>query len=257
MKALVLKGSPKKSGNTATMADAFAHELHERGVTDIVEFSLNDLSIRPCQACDRCLKPPYAGCVLQDDFQQIYPELRDADLVVLAAPIYWWHLCAQMKAFIDRWHAVLTFDRDHYLTRKHMVLLLAHVAEDPYGVGLVVKMFESIAGWVGMGLDVVRFHSSKGPVQDAPETLERVRALAEELSSWEKRPLSVQCPLGRCGLQFADLESLAMHMVMAAGDNHLEWKAENLSAIHTLENTSALRDETLEILRTMDVDVSS
>lgn len=257
MKALVLKGSPKKSGNTATMADAFAQGLREQGVTEIVEFSLNDLTIRACQACDRCLKPPYAGCVLQDDFQQIYPELREADLLVLAAPVYWWHLCAQMKTFIDRWHSVLTFDRDHYLTRKHMVLLLAHVADDPYGVELVVKMFESIAGWVGMGLDVIRFHSSRGPVQDAPETLDCVRTLAEKLSRWEKRPLTVQCPLDRCGLQFPDLEHLAMHIVMAAGDNHLEWKTANLSAVHTLENTRTLCDEALEILRTMDVAVSS
>lgn len=253
MKALVLKGSPKKTGNTATMADAFTQGLYERGVQEIVEFSLNDLTIRPCQACDRCLKPPYPGCVLQDDFQQIYPELRDADLVVLAAPVYWWHLCAQMKTFIDRWHSVLTFDRDHYLTRKHMVLLLAHVADDPYGVELVVKMFESITGWIGMGLDVVRFHSSHGPVQDAPEMLDRVRKLAGNLADWEKPELAVQCPLDRCGLRFPDLERLAMHMVMAAGDAHLDWKTQNLSAIHTLENTLELRDETLGILQTMDL----
>lgn len=165
MKVLVLKASPKKDGNTATMADRFVAGLSDVGHTDIVEFRLNDLTIRPCQACDRCFQPPYSGCVLDDDFMTIYPEFRGADLIVFAAPVYWWHLCAQMKTFVDRMHPMLTFDRGHCLPSKDLVLITAYFAEDPYGVELVIRTFESISGWAGMGFDVVRFHSATGPRQ--------------------------------------------------------------------------------------------
>jgi len=248
VKTLVLKGSPRKTGNTATLADKLVEGLRAGGETDIVEFSLNDLTLRPCQACDACVRPPYVGCVLDDDFRRIFPVFRDADVVVLATPVYWWHLCAQMKTFVDRWHPMLTFDRDHCLACKRFVLLLAYSAEDPYGVDLVERMFESIAGWCGAGLDVIRYHSARGPVREAPEKLAEAIALGRRLAGWSPRPLAVRCPLERCRMPFADNRALALHLVMAADEDHLEWKRAHLSKIHTLANTSKLAKEALAVL---------
>jgi len=248
MKTLILKASPKADGNTATMADRFIAGLKDAGHTDIAEFRLNDLEIRPCQACDGCFQPPYSGCVLDDDFMTIYPEFREADLVVFAAPVYWWHLCAQMKTFVDRMHPMLTFDRDHCLPTKNLVLLTAYFAEDPYGVDLVVKMFESITGWAGMGLDVVRFHSAAGHVRDDAQKLAEVFELGRSFADWERPPLSARCAVENCQFLFRDVDHAALHLVMAAGDDHLKWKVENLSSLHTISNTQELVAEARGIL---------
>jgi menaquinone-dependent protoporphyrinogen IX oxidase len=248
VKTLVLKASPRRGGNTATLADRIADGLRSVGHTDIAEFSLNELTIRPCQACNHCLTPPHAGCVIDDGFQTIYPAFREADLVVLAAPIYWWHVCAQMKLFIDRMHPMLTFDRDHCLPTKHLVFLTAYVAEDPYGVQLAVRTFESIAGWAGMALDVIRFHAAGRHVRDCPGTLEQAFVLGRSFADWHKPSLIVPCPVEGCGFVFPDEERLAMHLVMAADEAHLEWKRRNVGIVHTLSNTEALFRKTLERL---------
>ncbi|MBA7653219.1 hypothetical protein ES703_61063 [subsurface metagenome] len=65
---------------------------------------LNDLEISPCQHCDACLE---AGrCRINDDMQMVYRELEDADRIVLASPIQFMGVTAQMKAMIDRCQAL-------------------------------------------------------------------------------------------------------------------------------------------------------
>ncbi len=249
MKTLVLKASPNKAGNTAAMADQFIEGLRTAGHSEVTTFYLNDLNIRPCQGCNACLSPPYEGCVVDDDFNTIYPVFRDADLVVFAAPIYWWHLCAQMKTFIDRMHPMLTFDRDHCLPTKELVLLTAYLAEDPYGVDLAVRMLESVTGWAGMGFHAVRFHSEHGPVYQDEAKLREVHDLGRSFEDWKRPELPIECPLDTCGFRFRSAEHAAKHLVMAAGGEHLRWKADNLSGIHTLQNTERLTAETLKILK--------
>lgn len=248
MKTLILKASPRNDGNTATMADRFAAGLRDVGEDHITEFCLNDLSIRPCQACNRCLQPPYEGCILDDDFMTVYPAFRAADLLVFAAPIYWWHLCAQMKTFVDRMHPMLTFDRDHCLPTKDLVLITACFAEDPYGVGLAIKTLESIAGWAGMDFHVVRHHSAVHHVREDAAKQQEAFDLGRSFGARRSPAVSVPCPVDGCGFRFRSVDHAAMHVVMAAGDDHLRWKAENLSEPHTLSNTHALCAEAQKLL---------
>ena len=243
MKTLVLKASPRKDGNTATMADRLTAGLRDVGLDEITEFHLNDLTIRPCQACNQCFRPPYAGCALDDDFMTILPAFREADLLVFAAPIYWWHLCAQMKTFVDRMHPMLTFDRDHCLPTKDLVLITAYLAEDPYGVDLMVKMFESIAGWAGMSLHVIRFHSEFHHVREEPRKLREAFDLGRSFAGRGRPALSIACPVKGCGFRFRRVDHAATHVVMAAGHEHLQWKAEHLSQRHALSNTDILVEE--------------
>ncbi len=252
MKTLILKASPNKDGNTATMAERFAAGLQDVGYSDITEFWLNDLDIRPCQACNQCFQPPFAGCVLDDDFMTIHPAFRDADLLVFAAPVYWWHLCAQMKTFVDRMHPMLTFGRENALPTKDLVFLTAHLANDPYGVELVIRMFESIAGWAGMGFDAVRFHSVAGHVRDDERKLAEAHELGRSFINWARPELSIGCPVENCPFLFRDVDAAALHLVMAADEFHLAWKAEHLSAVHTIANTRDLVAEALEILRSKE-----
>ena len=99
MKVLGIAGSPRRGGNT----DLLLAELmmgaadQEAEVKTIV---LDDLDIAPCQHCDVCLKT--GRCKIGDDMHMVYREMEQADRIVLASPIHFMGVTAQMKAMIDR-----------------------------------------------------------------------------------------------------------------------------------------------------------
>ena len=64
-------------------------------------YSLNKLKFRGCQACMMC-KDKLDRCALKDDLEPVLDEIRDADVLVLATPVYFADITAQMKMFIDR-----------------------------------------------------------------------------------------------------------------------------------------------------------
>lgn len=88
MKILVLNGSPRPNGNTAAMAAAFAKGARENGhQVDVI--SVCRKKIAGCLACEYCHKKDSGHerqCVQQDDMQEIYPLLDEAEMIVLASP---------------------------------------------------------------------------------------------------------------------------------------------------------------------------
>ena len=103
MKVLGIAGSPRRGGNTDLLL-AEVMKGAASGGADVKTIILNDLKITPCQHCDACLS---AGrCRIEDDMQMVYRELEQADRVILASPIQFMGLTAQMKAMIDRCQAL-------------------------------------------------------------------------------------------------------------------------------------------------------
>ncbi|MDK9708140.1 MAG: flavodoxin family protein [Desulforhopalus sp.] len=101
MKLLVLLGSPRK-GNSETLARTVAGAIEAGGGT--VEYKrLNELSIRPCQACGGCEKT--GSCVIKDDMTEIYQAADEADRILLVSPVYFYALSAQAKICGDRFQA--------------------------------------------------------------------------------------------------------------------------------------------------------
>lgn len=101
MMILGFQGSPRKKGNTNYLLATFMDEAENLGAqTRIVEVSKKN--IVPCIGCGYCEKKGY--CITKDDdmTNEIYPLLREADVVVLATPIYFYNVPAQLKAPIDR-----------------------------------------------------------------------------------------------------------------------------------------------------------
>lgn len=101
-KALILMGSPRKNGNTASLAKPFISTLSEAGFHCETVW-LCDLDIRPCLACRACqLNHTKAACVQQDDMTGLYDQVLTCDLLILATPIYSWYCTPPMKAALDR-----------------------------------------------------------------------------------------------------------------------------------------------------------
>ncbi len=103
MKILGIAGSPRRGGNTDLLLAEFMRGAASKGA-EVKTIVLNDLKITPCQHCDACLKK--GKCKIQDDMQMVYKELEQADRIVLASPIQFTGVTAQMKAMIDRLQAL-------------------------------------------------------------------------------------------------------------------------------------------------------
>ncbi|OEU56081.1 MAG: hypothetical protein BA862_11460 [Desulfobulbaceae bacterium S3730MH12] len=102
MKLVVLLGSPRKNGNSETVAKSVVAPIERSGGT--VEYiRLNDLSLRPCQGCGGCDKN--GDCIIDDDMKDIYTTVDAADRLLLVSPVYFYGLSAQCKIFGDRMQA--------------------------------------------------------------------------------------------------------------------------------------------------------
>ncbi len=103
VKLIALNGSPRRGGNTDLLLGELVRGAESKGATTLT-ILLNNLNISPCQHCDACL---LAGqCRIQDDMQMVYRELESADRIVLASPLHFMSLTAQMKAMVDRCQAI-------------------------------------------------------------------------------------------------------------------------------------------------------
>lgn len=97
---LIVHASPRKDGNSSMLADEFERGATEAGNT-VVRIAVGHAKIAGCMACEYCFSHE-GQCCQQDDMQEFYPLLREADVVVYATPMYYYNFPAQMRAFQDR-----------------------------------------------------------------------------------------------------------------------------------------------------------
>ena len=105
MKVVGFSGSPRVHGSTAWAVDEILNGARAQGA-GTEAFSAGKLGIGPCKGCLGCVNG--GGCVVNDGMQSMYDALKDADALVLGAPIYMGQMSAQSKAFTDRLFAQIT-----------------------------------------------------------------------------------------------------------------------------------------------------
>lgn len=99
-KILILSGSPRKNGNSELLCDEFAKGAREAG-HDVEKLRVAEKNIGYCRACYYCSEHN-GKCILNDDMTEILQKIIDADVLVLASPVYFYSISAQLKAVIDR-----------------------------------------------------------------------------------------------------------------------------------------------------------
>ena len=105
MRVLCLSGSPRRGGNTDYCIDYLAERLAEQPGAQVETAYLSQLNIAPCRGCRACMREK--RCVLEgDDFSALWTKVMAADLLIVAAPVYWLAPPGVMKNFIDRTHGV-------------------------------------------------------------------------------------------------------------------------------------------------------
>jgi multimeric flavodoxin WrbA len=103
MKVLGLFGSPRRGGNTELLLEEALKGAESEGA-DVERAYLADFTITPCKECHGCDQT--GNCVILDDMQKIYPKLLEADIILLASPIFFYGVTAWAKALIDRSQAL-------------------------------------------------------------------------------------------------------------------------------------------------------
>lgn len=100
-KVLVLSASPRKNGNSDMLCDEFLKGAIDSG-HDTEKILLKDKEINVCTGCGLCNKNDYSGCSQKDDMTEILDKMISADVIVMATPVYFYTMNAQMKTLIDR-----------------------------------------------------------------------------------------------------------------------------------------------------------
>lgn len=99
-KVLILSGSPRKGGNSDLLCDEFMKGAAEAG-NEVEKIRVAAKKIAPCSGCYYC-SANGGSCVHSDDMAEILRKMIDADVIVLASPVYFYSVSAQIKAVIDR-----------------------------------------------------------------------------------------------------------------------------------------------------------
>lgn len=142
MKILVITGSPRKHGNSNTLADNFIRGAQENG-HEIVRFDSASKNVHPCIACNKC--GMNGECVFKDDFEFIRKNIIDADMVVLASPMYYFGLSAQIKAVIDRFYAI----NGQIHTPKKAALLMTYANSSSKDAQPIINHYEVLLDYLG------------------------------------------------------------------------------------------------------------
>lgn len=151
---LVLIGSPRKEGNSATLAAEAAKQAEQLGVATETVF-LHGLQITPCDGCGACRRSVEAPCVVDDDMTPLYGKLRNASAILIATPIYSYAFTAQTKLLIDRLYA-LGSSNGNALSGKRFGFIIVYGGKDPFGSGAATAMrcfhdtFAKKASWLRM-----------------------------------------------------------------------------------------------------------
>ena len=141
MKILVITGSPRKNGNSNTLAANFIKGAEEAG-HNVVRFDAAFKNVHPCIACNKC--GMNGECVFKDDFEFVKANIVDADAVVFATPMYYFGISAQIKAVIDRFYAI----NGKIHTPKKSVLILTYADTSAKEAQPIINHYESLLNYL-------------------------------------------------------------------------------------------------------------
>lgn len=98
-KVLIISGSPRKDGNSDILCNEFMRGATESG-NDVEKIRVAEKRIGFCAGCYACRNTGI--CAIKDDMAEVMQKLIDTDVIVLASPVYFYSIDAQLKALIDR-----------------------------------------------------------------------------------------------------------------------------------------------------------
>lgn len=180
-KIVILNGSPRPNGNTSCLIDAFSEGAQAAGHV-LTRFDLRSMNIHPCIGCMKGGRHPSGPCVQNDDMNLIYPVFTEADVVVLASPLYYWTVSGLLKMAFDRLYAVVEAN-DHTIPVKDCILLMSagNPKSEVYATCIAFhEAFMRRMGWKDVGRVLATDVMMPGDIRNTP-WLEQAHLLGSSL----------------------------------------------------------------------------
>ena len=171
MKVLILQASPRPNANTAWMAEEYK-KAAEAAAPEVTLVNVSKKKIAGCLACEYCHNKGNGVCIQKDDMQELYPMMAEAEALVLAAPIYYFTLAAQIQAPIQRMYCV-----NKPAKVKKMALLVSSYSPGVYD-GAKAEFRDICNYWGAENTGVV---TAKIDEQKTDDTKQKIAELAAKL----------------------------------------------------------------------------
>ena len=147
-KILILNGSPRKNGNTATLIHAFTEGAESTG-NEVKDLYLTGMNIKGCLGCEACKKNG-GNCVQSDDMHTVNEAFLWADVIVFASPVFWGNISGQLKVAVDRLFALFNKYSSDDLKKKCALIMTSGIPM--YEVSQAFyDIFPQYLGWENLG----------------------------------------------------------------------------------------------------------
>ena len=194
VKILGLFGSPRRGGNTELLLEEALKGAEKEGAR-VERLYLSDFTITPCKECHGC--DDTGNCIILDDMEKIYPKLLEADVVILASPIFFYGVTAWAKALIDRSQALWarkyllkdsSLGKEGKKRKGFFISVGATKGQKVFeGAILTVKYFFDVLNAEYAGELVFRGVEAKGDILNHPEALQQAYEAGRKLVlEWRK-----------------------------------------------------------------------
>lgn len=183
-KICILNGSPRPNGNTKALITSFIKGAEASG-NEAGCFDLHKMNIHGFLGCCNGGKDQESPCVQKDDMEKIYPAYRNADVVVLASPMYYWGISGQLKCAFDRLFAVAELTPNYENPKKDCILLMAAEGDTESNFAPVRAFYEGLTahlGWNNLGIVYAGGNMDAGAILKKPSQLEEAEALGRSIS---------------------------------------------------------------------------
>jgi len=190
MKVLGIMGSPRIKGNADLLLDEALSGAKSQGA-EVEKIVVDKLKISPCKEYLGCFRD--GNCVIRDDMDGIYTKLLEADVVILASPMFFYGVSAQAKALIDRCQAL--WARKHILKqnlpdggRKGALIAVGATRGKRLfeGATLTVKYFFEAIGVEYADELLIRGVDARGEIKQHPTALSDAFELGKRLVKAKK-----------------------------------------------------------------------
>jgi multimeric flavodoxin WrbA len=184
MKTIGILGSARIGGNTEILLDVALEEAQGRGGTTS-KIVLRDKTIAPCKGCMGCAET--GECVIRDDMQEVHREIREADGIIWASPVYYWSMSGLTKTALDRTFA-LNFPKLQQAGKIGGLILVAGIrgsisAAAPFNMYFIYNhMFAAEFAWGYAG--------DKGEIRKDAFAIDMTRTMVRQMEALHRANLT-------------------------------------------------------------------
>ncbi|MFA4016578.1 MAG: hypothetical protein RUDDFDWM_001688 [Candidatus Fervidibacterota bacterium] len=188
MTVLGIFGSPRRNGNSDILLEVLLKEVEKLGAP-VKRIYASELKIAPCTECNSCSST--GMCVIEDDMQEVYREIENANSIIVSTPVFFYNVPAQLKCLIDRAQAM--WARKYILgvkfeKRKGFLIAIGATSGEKLfdGVRMTVKYFFDAIGAEYDGELLVRGVEGKGEILTHYDAISSAKELAFKVVQGKK-----------------------------------------------------------------------